>query len=465
MIEKLEGQELLPAEERREEATRAEERGGVLPAAPEAAERDVLAPIPGDRGSRLDDAGRGLEPLSRLELEEPGEAPAGLEVAPDAPGPEVAETPVAGDLVPAAQEAAGADVAAPAVADDVAEPLLRIDPADLRGAAEALLFSLSEPVTIRSLAELLGVSVHETREVIEDLRLEYISGQRAFRIEDIAGGVQLLTLPRFDPWIRKLRQKEKESRLTPAAMESLAVIAYKQPISKADLEGIRGVGCGPTLKTLLERGLIQIAGRGEGLGKPLLYGTTKRFLESFGISSVRELPQPELTERPQLPAGAAAGSPPRELRAPEPLQGVELPEGSVPDVVRISEGEEEAAAAQLEAELEPDAAPAALADPPQEEVEALLAAEVPEVASELVEDVISSEAPERSEAALLPSALPTGEDAPGGIESSPSQEDGGVEGSRAEAQNPARQGSRRRRKARPESGDAPSLTDSSGPLS
>lgn len=209
----------------------------------------------------------------------------------------------------------------------IRESVIAVDPTDLRGAIEALLFSVPEPIAIRSLAEVLGVSVHEARSAVEELRLEYIDLQRAFRIEDIAGGVQLLTVPKFDPWIRKLRQKEKESRLTPAALETLAVIAYKQPISKADLEGIRGVGCGPTLKTVLERGLIQVVGRGEGLGKPLLYGTTKRFLESFAISSVRELPQPELLDRPPgvvAPPSFAALPPP-------PMAGINLPEGSVPD--------------------------------------------------------------------------------------------------------------------------------------
>ena len=97
------------------------------------------------------------------------------------------------------------------------------------------------------------------------------------------------------------------------------MIAYKQPIGKADLEGIRGVGCGPTLKTLLERGLIQIAGRGEGLGKPLLYGTTRRFLESFGIASVRDLPQPDPSERlasPGVPALPHAPAPPPAVPPP-----------------------------------------------------------------------------------------------------------------------------------------------------
>jgi segregation and condensation protein B len=175
--------------------------------------------------------------------------------------------------------------------------LVPIQPGELRGAVEAVLFSVSEPVTIRSLSDLFGVSVHDVREAVEDLRLVYVETGRAFRIEDIAGGVQVLTQSVHDPWVRRLREKERAGRLSPAALETLAVIAYKQPINKADLEAVRGVNCGPTLKTLLDRGLIQVVGRSEALGKPLLYGTTKRFLESFGLASIRELPQPEIEQR------------------------------------------------------------------------------------------------------------------------------------------------------------------------
>ena len=139
-----------------------------------------------------------------------------------------------------------------------------------------------------------------------------------------------MTQKRFDPWIRRLRQKEKEGRLSPAALETLAVVAYKQPINKAELESIRGVGCTPILKTLLDRGLVQIVGRGEGLGKPLLYGTTRRFLESFGLGSLRDLPQPELSEAPK------EDGPPRTSRmssAPAPSsQSADASEPSEPTI-------------------------------------------------------------------------------------------------------------------------------------
>ena len=205
-----------------------------------------------------------------------------------------------GDPRPSAEEPGGEGAEAPvdteAESETEAEAAseIRLEPGELRGALEAVLFSVAQPITIRTLSEVFGVTVHEVREGVEELRLEYIDTNRSFRIEDIAGGVQLLTLSRYDPWVRRMRRKEREGKLSAAALETLAVIAYKQPINKADLESIRGVNCAPTLKTLLDRGLIQVAGREEGLGKPLLYGTTRRFLESFGISSIRELPQPEL---------------------------------------------------------------------------------------------------------------------------------------------------------------------------
>ncbi|MBI4583079.1 MAG: SMC-Scp complex subunit ScpB [Planctomycetes bacterium] len=165
---------------------------------------------------------------------------------------------------------------------------------ELQSAIEAVLFSTGEPVTIRQLAELFEISVHDVREAVENLRLDLVDHQRAFRLQEVAGGLKLLTLPHFHPWVAKLQQSRKQEHLSPAALETLSVIAYKQPISKAALEGIRGVQCTPILKTLMDRGLIKIVGREESLGKPLLYGTTQLFLETFGLPSVTHLPQPEL---------------------------------------------------------------------------------------------------------------------------------------------------------------------------
>jgi segregation and condensation protein B len=219
----------------------------------------------------------------------------GEELAPAAEPALVEVEPGDGAAEPEAEAGSGAQGAPlPAV--------LQIPPAELKPALEAVLFSFSEPIAVRSLAELFGVSVHDVRQAAEELRLEYVESGRAFRLEDIAGGIQILTLPAHDPWIRRLRQKQRDGRLSAAAFETLAVIAYKQPITKADLEAIRGVQCSPILKTLLDRGLVKVVGRDESLGKPLLYGTTRRFLESFGLPHLRDLPQPE-----SLPLGKAHG--------------------------------------------------------------------------------------------------------------------------------------------------------------
>lgn len=225
------------------------------------------------------------------------------------------------ERVPGAEaEAAEPSSGEPPAGDPAPEPpALRLEGRELRKAVEAILFSLSEPIGIRALSELLGVSVFEARQAVEDLRLEYFEEDRAFRIEDIANGVQILTVKTYDPWIRKLRAREREGRLSPAALETLAVIAYKQPIHRADLEAIRGVNCGPILKTLLDRGLVKVVGRGEGLGRPLLYGTTRRFLESFGIASVKDLPQPDSESPPVAPAGEEAED--ADLYAPGPDEG------------------------------------------------------------------------------------------------------------------------------------------------
>jgi segregation and condensation protein B len=112
-------------------------------------------------------------------------------------------------------------------------------------------------------------------------------------VEQVAGGYQLLTLPEFGEVLKKLHQREIDAKLTKAAMETLAIIAYKQPILRADIEAIRGVQCGETIRSLMEKHLVKIAGRAEEPGRPILYGTTKRFLELFGLNSTKDLPQPE----------------------------------------------------------------------------------------------------------------------------------------------------------------------------
>jgi segregation and condensation protein B len=157
---------------------------------------------------------------------------------------------------------------------------------------EALLFSTHHPLTAGRLGELLDcASTRPVRRAIKALNDQYEQAGRSFRIEQVAGGYQLLTLPQFNDQVNKLHQKEGDAKLTKAALETLAIIAYKQPILRAEIESIRGVACGETIRSLMEKHLVKIAGRAEEPGRPILYGTTKRFLELFGLNSIKDLPQ------------------------------------------------------------------------------------------------------------------------------------------------------------------------------
>jgi segregation and condensation protein B len=174
---------------------------------------------------------------------------------------------------------------------------------DLR-TLEALLFSTHHPLTAGRLAELLELeSTKPIRRAIKELNEQYITGDRSFRIEQVAGGFQMLTLPEFGEVLKTLHQKEVDAKLTKAALETLAIIAYKQPILRADIEAIRGVACGETIRSLMEKHLVKIAGRAEEPGRPILYGTTKRFLELFGLNSLKDLPQSEVMPPPPAAQG------------------------------------------------------------------------------------------------------------------------------------------------------------------
>jgi segregation and condensation protein B len=131
------------------------------------------------------------------------------------------------------------------------------------------------------------------RHAVADLNRQYEAAQRSFRIEQVAGGYQMLTLPAYGPVLNKLHQREIDTKLSRSALETLAIIAYKQPVLRADVEAIRGVASGETIRNLMEKHLVKIAGRAEIPGRPILYGTTKRFLELFGLNSLKELPQQE----------------------------------------------------------------------------------------------------------------------------------------------------------------------------
>ena len=156
---------------------------------------------------------------------------------------------------------------------------------------EAALFLSREPLPGRRLALLAGLKdISEARELIRDLNRRYRAVKSAFCVVEVADGFQLRTHPEFASWLFRLQEVPVEVRLTRAAMETLAIVAYQQPILRAQIERIRGAACGDILRTLMDQNLIQIVGRLEEPGRPILYGTTKRFLQVFGLTDLSALP-------------------------------------------------------------------------------------------------------------------------------------------------------------------------------
>ncbi len=174
---------------------------------------------------------------------------------------------------------------------------------------EAVLFLAHEPLTTRKIGHLAGLTDGtEARTLIRRLNQLYDQGGSAFRAEELAGGFQLLTRPMFGPWLRRLLRQSVETRLSAPALETLAVVAYRQPVLRAEVESIRGVQCGDLLRQLMDRDLVRITSRADDLGRPLLYGTTRRFLQVFGLRHLDELPRAAALRR--------AGPPPESLSSP-----------------------------------------------------------------------------------------------------------------------------------------------------
>lgn len=173
---------------------------------------------------------------------------------------------------------------------------------------EAALFAADEPLTARRLAQVAGLADGtEARRLVRKLQGFYDQDGTAFQVEEIAGGFQLLTRPEYHTWLARVRRPGTEVKLTAAARETLAVVAYRQPIMRADIEAIRGVQCSEVLRQLMERGLVRIVGRHDSLGRPVLYGTTKKFLQVFGLRSLNDLPQVEQLPPPGSAARQAPG--------------------------------------------------------------------------------------------------------------------------------------------------------------
>jgi len=173
--------------------------------------------------------------------------------------------------------------------------------------AEAALFLAAEPLPARKLAQLADLDdATLARTVVRRLNDHYERDGSAFRVEEIAGGFQLMTHPRFGGWLRRLHPAAAAARLSSPALETLAVVAYRQPVVRAEIESIRGVQGGEMLRQLMDRDLIRIVGKSQELGRPFLYGTTKRFLQVFGLGCLEDLPRADqLRARPDDPSQTA----------------------------------------------------------------------------------------------------------------------------------------------------------------
>ena len=169
---------------------------------------------------------------------------------------------------------------------------------EIPAALEALLFASDAPVELGRIAEVLELPVEEARAAVEALRGAYESSGRGLAVVEVAGGVRLVTRPELAPVLLQLQRLRLKSRLSRAAIETLAIIVYRQPISRPEIEQLRGVNADAVVTALLERRLIRVVGRKAGPGRPILYGTTREFLEHFGLRDLGDLPPFEIPVQP-----------------------------------------------------------------------------------------------------------------------------------------------------------------------
>ena len=195
-------------------------------------------------------------------------------------------------------------------------------PVHLRSAVEALLFSSDQPLTLSLLAEALDALPERVSEALVELGAEYKAREAGVELREMAGGWIVTTTAEQHEWVARMLRGKRKMRLSRAALETLAIIAYKQPVTKSEIEAIRGVDSSGTLATLLERSLVTIKGRSTVVGRPLLYGSTGDFLNYFGLKDLTELPRPE-----ELRALVAA-------REPEQMEMLELDADGLPLVLR-----------------------------------------------------------------------------------------------------------------------------------
>jgi segregation and condensation protein B len=211
--------------------------------------------------------------------------------------PETAEPPVPSDQAdgtsaPTVAEEAGGGEGAPAPAPAEEAPIL--PPQEIRAVLEALIFASPQPLTSREINSVMqGVPRSAWLEALAEIKADYARDGRGLNVVEVAGGYQITTRPEYNDWVRQLLDPKPTARLSIQALETLAVIAYKQPVTQPEVIELRGVKSGGVVKTLLEKRLIKIVGRKEVVGRPILYGTTKYFLLHFGLKDLSELPKIE----------------------------------------------------------------------------------------------------------------------------------------------------------------------------
>ena len=214
----------------------------------------------------------------------------------------------------------------------------------LKSVIEALLFSAHKPLPAREIVSILQAAGEtspagtaagfknlreaEIGAAIEELKTDYIQQGRSFQIEEVAGGFQVVSLPEYATWLKELFDESRAQRLSLPALETLAIIAYRQPIIRADIESVRGVAVDGILKMLLERSLIRIVGRSEQPGRPMLYGTTQAFLEHFGLRDLSDLPKvDELRKMETRPLRSTAAETRTEMAQPAQEESKIPPQG------------------------------------------------------------------------------------------------------------------------------------------
>lgn len=245
------------------------------------------------------------------------------------------------------------ELQAPSALEDAAvDPDMALE--EMAAAIEALLFSSDAPLSAAKLGTIAELPQRCVTQSIKALNERYEESHSTFRIVEIAGGYQLQTQPEYYDILRRLFHVRKNNRLTQAAMETLAIVAYRQPILRADIEAVRGVASGEMLRNLMERGLVKIVGRAEVIGRPMLYGTTKKFLEVFGLVKLADLPKADELRSPASKPAVLAEDAPLFVSEPEETPPAVDIEAEVEDLPPVDlDGEQPADESAAPAPLAP----------------------------------------------------------------------------------------------------------------